>query len=60
MFGSELLVAPVLEAGADSRQVYLPAGTWTLLETGGVFQGSQDVQVSAPVDVIPVFRKQSA
>ena len=30
MFGPDLLVLPVLDAGARSRRVYLPAGTtWT-------------------------------
>lgn len=53
MLGSALLVAPVLERGATSRQVDLPTGVdwydwWTLTPAqSGVFE--------APLDEIPVF-----
>jgi len=56
MLGAELLVAPVLEAHATSRRVYLPAGvTWTDLHTGAVHEGGAWVEAEAPLDVIPVF-----
>ena len=56
MFGPDLLVAPVMEAGVTSRSVYLPAGAaWRSLHTGLVFQGGQTVDAPAPMDVIPVF-----
>ena len=58
MFGSRYLVAPVMEAGARSRSVYLPAGAdWKNTETGEIFQGGQRIDVPAPLDVIPVFEK---
>jgi alpha-D-xyloside xylohydrolase len=34
MFGSRLLVAPVLEEGVIGRQVYLPKGNWINYWTG--------------------------
>jgi alpha-D-xyloside xylohydrolase len=57
MFGSEYLVAPVMELGAREREVYLPAGKWESLEDKQVFDGGKTVTVPAPLDVIPVFRK---
>jgi alpha-D-xyloside xylohydrolase len=56
LFGADLLVAPVLEAGATSREVYLPAGAaWTDAWTGEQYEGGQNVVVDAPIERIPVF-----
>ena len=61
MFGPDLLVAPVMEAGATQRRVYLPAGcTWTDAYTKTVYEGGQYVTVPAPIDVIPVFFRDDA
>ena len=58
MFGSDLLVAPVVYKDAEEREVYLPAGeNWTELHTGKVYPGSQTIQVNAPLEVIPVFAR---
>ena len=57
MFGSEYLVAPVLEPGARQRSVYLPEGKWQDIRTMEVFVGGGTVTASAPIDSIPVFRK---
>lgn len=55
-FGPNILVAPVTEAGAIRRNVYLPAGaTWKNAWSGKIFEGGQEVIVEAPVDLIPVF-----
>ena len=59
MFGSDYLVAPVVNAGCRSRNVYLPEGTWKRLNDGAVFSGKQTIVCDAPVDVIPVFLKQA-
>lgn len=61
MFGPDLMVAPVMEAGASSRKVYLPAGaTWTDAWTGKVYKGGQTIEANAPIDIIPLFLKDGA
>jgi len=61
LFGPSLLVAPVLEAGATSRRVYLPAGaTWTDLRSGTMHAGGTWVELDAPLDVIPVLARDGA
>ncbi|HLN55884.1 MAG TPA: glycoside hydrolase family 31 protein, partial [Bacteroidales bacterium] len=55
MLGERLLVAPVLEKGAVSRNIYLPEGTWTDFWSGKVFKGGSSVNFPAPFDVLPVF-----
>ncbi|WP_338022516.1 TIM-barrel domain-containing protein [Bifidobacterium lemurum] len=60
MFGSDLLVAPVVEAGATSREVYLPGGEqvdWVELHTGTRWCGGRVVTADAPLDVVPVFAR---
>lgn len=59
MFGDALLVAPVLMPGVSSRPVYLPSGCrWTEEATGRQYDGGQTVDAYAPLEVIPVFRKE--
>ncbi len=59
MFGSDILVAPVMEAGVESREVYLPAGSkWVESATGKVYEGGQSVEAKAPIDIIPVFERE--
>jgi alpha-D-xyloside xylohydrolase len=56
MFGPDLLVAPVMYAGARSREVYLPAESrWTNAWTNEVLSGGQTVTVAAPLSQIPLF-----
>jgi alpha-D-xyloside xylohydrolase len=61
MLGPDLLVAPVTEQGAVSRQVYLPTGTtWVEAWSGQEFQGGQLLKANAPLERIPVYwRKES-
>lgn len=56
MLGDDILVAPVLEKGATSRQVAFPAGTWQS-ETGATLSGAATVEVDAPLDRLPWFRR---
>lgn len=58
LLGPDLLVAPVLEPGAVSRPVYLPAGTsWTDASTGESHEGGVRVEVETPPTHIPVFTR---
>jgi alpha-D-xyloside xylohydrolase len=62
LLGPDLLVAPVAEAGARSRSVYLPSGArWIDTATGEGHAGGQTLEVPAPLERIPVFvRAESA
>jgi alpha-D-xyloside xylohydrolase len=61
LHGPDLLVAPVLAAGATTRRVYLPSGaSWTDLHTGELLDGGQWRTVSTPLHVIPVFARNGA
>jgi alpha-D-xyloside xylohydrolase len=56
MFGPDILVAPVLEAGLQSRSVYLPAGCrWRDAWSGAGYDGGMCVSVDTPLQHIPVF-----
>lgn len=55
-FGPDLLVAPVLTAGARQREVYLPAGTtWTDAWSGHTLAGGQLLLVEVPLERIPFY-----
>ena len=61
MFGPDMLIAPVLEAGVASRNVYLPKGvTWVEQATGTLYEGGVTVSAHAPLAVIPVFTRAQA
>lgn len=58
MFGSEYLVAPVLEAGMRERKVYLPDGMWQEIHEGeATINGGRWITAKAPLEYIPVFKK---
>lgn len=56
LLGDGVLVAPVLERGAVTREVVLPAGKWLYLGKEP-FEGGQTVEVPAPIDTLPYFIK---
>ncbi len=58
MFGPAFLVAPVTVQGQTTKRVYLPAGaSWYSYWTGEKFAGGQTVEVSAPIETLPLFVK---
>jgi hypothetical protein len=60
LFGPDILVAPILNEGATERIVYFPAGTWVDLWSDAVYTGPRSVNVSAPLDTLPLFVRQGA
>jgi len=61
LFGKALLVAPVTEYKARSRNVYLPAGTrWYDFYSGKVVSGGRAVAAEAPIERIPLFVRAGA
>lgn len=56
MYGPAFLVAPVTDQGTTHRHVYLPAGCdWYNYWTNELVKGGQTIDVSAPIDTIPLF-----
>ncbi|MFI9567352.1 glycoside hydrolase family 31 protein [Streptomyces rishiriensis] len=60
LLGDCLLVAPVLEPGADRRTVRLPRGRWYDTATGRAYEGPGQVLVDAPASRIPVLARAGA
>jgi len=54
LYGGDLMVAPVIEAGTAMRRVYLPAGEWRYLWSGEARAPGWH-EVAAPVGQPPVF-----
>ncbi|KYF96968.1 hypothetical protein BE20_40310, partial [Sorangium cellulosum] len=57
LFGPSFLVNPVTAAGATSRSVYLPAGTWYDFWTGATMNGGSTITAPAPLSELPLFVK---
>ena len=55
LLGDELLVSPVIEAGATEWSMYLPDGDWVDAWTGAPVPGGQVVRRAVPIDEIPVY-----
>ncbi|KUN76796.1 glycoside hydrolase family 31 protein [Streptomyces griseoruber] len=60
LLGDSLLVAPVLDPGAERRAVQLPRGLWYDTATGRRHRGPGQVLVDAPLSRIPVFARAGA
>lgn len=60
-YGPDILVAPILYANQNLREVYLPEGeTWVEYATGKKYEGGQTVTATAELDTIPVFLKEGS
>lgn len=63
MFGSELLVAPIVQKGVKNVgkvKAYLPKGIWTDIFNGNVYKGGQVVTMYRHLDTIPVLAREGA
>jgi len=56
LLGPDVLVAPVVEKGARKRRVLVPPGKWRG-EDGTVVAGPASVEVEAPLERLPWFRR---
>ena len=55
MFGSQILVAPLLESG-NSRTVYLPKGKWIDYQSGKVYDGGYQTLTTGRIPAIILVR----
>ncbi len=55
LFGSQLLIAPIVNEGVNERSIYLPEGEWIDFFYHAKRPGNQTISYYADVDSIPVF-----
>jgi alpha-glucosidase (family GH31 glycosyl hydrolase) len=56
MLGDSVLVAPVIQAGARARDIYLPSGQWRDFKTKEIITGGRMIRnYPAPLDTLPLF-----
>lgn len=60
MFGSDLLVAPVLFEGRTRRELYLPQGDWYDFWSAERYHGGRSLEVPVTLASIPVFVRAGA
>ncbi len=60
MFGPSILVNPVTEQSAHTRQLYLPKAKWYDFWTGAAQPGPGDVEAAAPLSRIPLYVREGA
>ncbi len=57
LLGEALLVAPILEPGAEGRAVPLPPGRWIDVWSGRVWEGPERAELAAPLERIPLLAR---
>ena len=55
LWGKNLLVAPVVEMGATTRQVYLPHGDWYDFWTSERMAGGREISRAVDLETMPLF-----
>jgi alpha-glucosidase (family GH31 glycosyl hydrolase) len=55
LWGGNLLVAPVVEKGATTREVYLPQGAWYDFWTGERLDGGREITRAVDLETIPLY-----
>lgn len=55
MLGDAILVAPLVEEGAETASVFLPAGEWVDAFTGMHIDGGRVIERVTPIDELPVY-----
>jgi alpha-glucosidase/alpha-D-xyloside xylohydrolase len=57
LWGRDLLIAPVFEKGASSRELYLPRGDWYDWWTGERHAGGRSIRRKVDLGTMPVFAR---
>ena len=57
LFGSDILVALLMETGTTGRDVYLPPGQWIDYQTGKVFAGGWHNMQAGQIPVVMLVRE---
>jgi alpha-glucosidase/alpha-D-xyloside xylohydrolase len=60
LWGRDLLVAPVVEKGAKSRRLYLPAGAWYDFWTGERVAGGRFIERAVDLGTMPIYARAGA
>jgi alpha-glucosidase len=60
LYGRDILVAPVVEKGATSRTLYLPAGVWYDFWTKEKLEGAREISRNVDLATIPLYVRAGA
>src|SRR4051812_23884589 len=60
MLGPSILLAPVLDQGAQSRTLYLPAGRWFEYRSGAIHEGPDTFAVGLTLASLPMYVREGA
>jgi alpha-glucosidase/alpha-D-xyloside xylohydrolase len=60
LWGRDMLIAPVYEKGAMTREVYLPAGKWYDWWTGKLETGGRSVKRAVDLATMPIYVRAGA
>lgn len=60
LWGRDLLIAPVFEKSATTREIYLPAGTWYDWWTGARVEGGRTITRSVNLATMPIHVRTGA
>jgi len=59
-WGPDMLVAPVVEKGATTRNVYLPKGSWFDFWTNERIEGGREIERPVDLAIIPLYVRAGA
>ena len=60
LWGRDVLVAPVVEQGAASRNIYLPRGTWYDFWTDERMDGGREITRAVDLETMPLYVRAGA
>jgi alpha-glucosidase (family GH31 glycosyl hydrolase) len=57
LWGRNLLVAPVVEKGATTRNIYLPRGAWYDFWNGERIEGGREISREVDLETMPIYTR---